>query len=157
MDIRYILALHIIFVVTWFAGLFYIVRLFIYHVEAEELPEEERKILQRQYKIMESRLWYFITVPSMLFTLLFGCWLLYYFNYWLQPWMHLKLAFVVGLLLYHFRCGIIFKGLQRDEIHHSSFSLRLWNEVATLLLVAIIFIVVFKNTFSFAWGILIID
>ena len=154
MDFRYILALHIIFVVTWFAGLFYIVRLFIYHVEAEELPAAEKHILQKQYKIMESRLWYAITYPSMFLTFIFGFWLLYLLNFWTLPWIHLKLAFVFALVLYHIRCGMIFKNLQRDNIAYTSFGLRLWNEGATLLLFAIVFIVIFKDIFSVWWGML---
>ena len=74
MDFSYLKALHIIFVVTWFAGLFYIVRLFIYHSEAESKPEPERSILQKQYKLMEKRLWYGITWPSMILTITFGSW-----------------------------------------------------------------------------------
>ena len=71
---KYVLSLHIIFIVTWFAGLFYIVRLFIYHTEAEAKPEPEKSILQNQYKIMEKRLWYGITWPSLVLTLIFGPW-----------------------------------------------------------------------------------
>ena len=92
-------ALHIIFVVTWFAGLFYIFRLFVYHAEAQEKKEElEREILIKQYKIMEWRLWYIITWPSAILTLIWGVWLLY-FNpgYLSQPWMLLKLFFVFCL------------------------------------------------------------
>ena len=68
-------ALHIIFVVSWFAGLFYIIRLFIYHTEAEEKPESERKALQDQFKIMENRLWYIITWPAAILATVFGVWM----------------------------------------------------------------------------------
>ena len=74
MEYNYIKALHLIFVITWFAGLFYIVRLFVYHAEAEKRPEAERGILQKQYKIMEFRLWYYIAWPSMVLALFFGIW-----------------------------------------------------------------------------------
>src|SRR5690606_22972664 len=97
-------ALHIIFMVCWFAGLFYIVRLFIYHVEAQEKPQIERDILTKQFIDMESRLWWIITTPSMVLTALFGvCMLLYPGHGYLihQPWMHVKLGFVVLLLVYH--------------------------------------------------------
>src|SRR6266516_2370836 len=101
----YVLALHIIFVVTWFAGLFYIVRLFIYHAEAEKKPLSEKDILQRQYKIMEKRLWYGITWPSMIGTYVFGFWLLYdEFGFSIPGWLIMKLAFVFGLNLYHLQC-----------------------------------------------------
>lgn len=151
----YVLALHIIFVVTWFAGLFYIVRLFIYHAEAEKKPEPERSILQKQYKLMEKRLWYGITWPSLLGTYVFGGWLLYE-NYGLNipAWLLLKLSFVFGLTLYHVRCHVMFRNFQKDMVKHSSFMLRLWNEVATIFLVAIVFIVELKDTFSYVKGLL---
>lgn len=151
----YIEALHIIFVVTWFSGLFYIVRLFVYHSEAEKKEEPEKNILQHQYKIMEKRLWYGITWPSMIGTYIFGFWLAYllYFSHLIFPaWLILKLVFVFGLTLYHLECHVIFKQLQRGEVKHSSMKLRMWNEVATLFLVSIVFIVVLKNTVSFIWG-----
>lgn len=148
----YIKALHIIFVVTWFAGLFYIVRLFIYHAEADKKPEPERSILTNQFKIMEKRLWYIITVPSMYLTIIFGLWLVYEFNYWTKPFMMIKFSLVLLLLLYHLRCGRILRQLQNDEVKLTSFKLRLWNEVATILLVAIIFVIVLKNSFSWIWG-----
>ena len=151
----YLKALHIIFVVTWFAGLFYIVRLFIYHTEAEKCNEVEKEILQRQYKIMEKRLWYGITWPSMILTYVFGIWMIYEKYEWhLPPWLVLKLVFVFGLTLYHLQCGVMFKQLQNDIIKYSSLKLRIWNEVATLFLVSIVFIVVLMDTMSFVWGLL---
>src|ERR1051326_1841832 len=150
----YILSLHIIFIVTWFSGLFYIVRLFVYHAEAEKKPISEKDILQRQYKIMEKRLWYGITWPSMIGTYVFGFWMAFsnpeYYFY--SPWFILKLAFVFGLTLYHIQCHVMFLQFQRDEIKYSSFKLRMWNEVATLFLVSIIFIVVLKDTMNWIWG-----
>ncbi|HHZ64823.1 MAG TPA: CopD family protein [Flavobacteriales bacterium] len=148
----YIKALHLIFVVTWFAGLFYIVRLFIYQVEAEDKPENEKLILQTQFKLMQKRLWYGITVPSAFGTLIFGFWLAELNNLWDSGWFHLKLGFVLGLLLYHFQCGRIFKQLQNDDIKLSSSKLRIWNEVATLLLVSIVFIATLKNSMDWIWG-----
>lgn len=151
----YILALHIIFIVTWFAGLFYIVRLFIYHSEAEEKPEPEKRILQTQYKLMEKRLWYGITWPSMILTTILGCSLV-----WIKPWFLsqgffiLKLCFVGGLILYHIQCHVMFKQLQNDSIKYSSFKLRLWNEVATIFLVAIVFLIILKSNTGFVWGML---
>jgi len=104
MDFFYLKALHIIFVVTWFAGLFYIVRLFIYHVEAEDENETAKAILQKQYKLMSKRLWYGITWPSAVLTAFFAGWLLVTnFAYYLtQSWMHVKLTFVLALYIYHF-------------------------------------------------------
>lgn len=150
---RYILSLHIIFIVTWFAGLFYIVRLYIYHTEAELKPEPEKKILQTQYKLMERRLWFGITWPSMFLTIIFGGWLL-----WLKPWylsqgfFILKLCFVGGLILYHFQCHSIYKQLKNDIIKYTSFKLRLWNEVATVFLVAIVFLIILRSNTGFIWG-----
>ncbi len=89
---QYIKPLHVIFIVTWFAGLFYIVRLFIYHTEAETKPEPEKSILQTQYKLMEKRLWYGITWPSMILTLVFGSWLL-----WLNPYFLSEGYFILKL------------------------------------------------------------
>lgn len=152
----YIKALHIIFIVTWFAGLFYIVRLFIYHTEAETKPAVEKDILQNQYKIMQKRLWYGITWPSMILTLIFGPWAMSYnFNYYLtSAFFILKLCFVGGLILYHLQCHVIFKQLQNNIVKHTSFKLRLWNELATLFLVAIVFLIVLKSNSGLIWGIL---
>ena len=152
MPLLYIKALHIIFVTTWFAGLFYIVRLFIYHAEAEKKPEPDRTILQTQYKLMEWRLWYIITWPSSLLAMGFGFWLFYEMSYWLQPWMHLKLAFVFGLFGYQIVCQRIFNNFRKDVIKWSSMKLRMWNEVATLFLFAIVFLVVMKDMLSWVYG-----
>ncbi len=150
--LQIIKALHIIFVVTWFSGLFYIVRLFIYHTEAEKKEQPAKDILQTQYKTMETRLWYIITWPSMIFVLVSGTWLLLGYDLFYEPYMQLKIAFVVTLVLYHFYCHRIYNQLQNDEIKSSSFILRLFNEIATLLLFAIVFIIVLKNSFGFLWG-----
>jgi putative membrane protein len=151
----YIKSLHIIFIVTWFAGLFYIVRLFIYHTEAEVKPEPEKSILQKQYKIMSKRLWYGITWPSMILTILFGGSLLWLQPYFLtQGYFILKLCFVGALILYQMQCHVIFKQLQRGEVKHSSLKLRIWNEVATVLLFAIVFLIVLKTNTGWVWGML---
>jgi putative membrane protein len=155
MTFLYIKALHIIFVVTWFAGLFYIVRLFVYYAETDGMAETEKKILQNQYGIMQKRLWYGITWPSMILTLIFGPWMLIEIpGYLEQPWMQLKLSLIVGLVIYQFICHKIFKEQQQGIIKMNSFKLRLWNEVATIFLVAIVFIVVCKDTLSWVYGLL---
>ena len=150
----YLKAFHIIFIVTWFAGLFYIVRLFIYHVEAGQKPENERDILQTQYKIMERRLWYGITWPSMRLVLISGLWLAipYLSELSSYNWLILKLSFVFLLVLYHLQCGKIFGQLQNDIVKYTSFKLRLWNELTTLLLVAIVFIITLRDKFDWIWG-----
>ncbi len=154
MTYLYIKAVHIIFVVTWFAGLFYMVRLFIYSVEANEKDEPEKFILTNQLLIMQTRLWYIIAWPSAILTIFFGSWLMYELNLWLQPWMHLKFLFVVGLFIYHLICGRIHLQMKRGIYNYSSTQLRVWNEIATLFLFAIVFIVVLKNTLSWLWGVL---
>ena len=101
---NYIKALHLIFVITWFAGLFYIPRLFIYHIEASKKPKQEADILIPQFKLMARRLWYIITWPSAVLAILFALWLLVLMPSWLaQSWMHLKLSFVVLLVIYHLK------------------------------------------------------
>ena len=154
MSLLYLKAIHIVFVVSWFAGLFYIVRLFIYHVEAGDRPELERKVLQDQYKIMEWRLWYIITVPAMVISIATGVAMLLLLPGLLKiPWMHVKLGFVVLLLAYHACCWKILHGLQRDVLPASSLQLRMFNEIATLLLVAIVFTVILKSTGQWIWGV----
>ncbi len=147
-------ALHLIFVITWFAGLFYIVRLFIYHVEAEEKTEIERQILQTQYKLMSKRLWYIIAWPSAILASIFAFWMLYQNPAYLDmPWMHIKLGFVVLLYGYHLQCHRIFKQLQQDVVKFSSNKLRIWNEVATIILFSIVFLVVLKNSVNWIYGV----
>ncbi len=154
MDFYYLKALHIIFVITWFAGLFYIVRLFIYHAETKGMLEPKKTILQEQYTIMSKRLWYIITWPSCVLTLVLAFLLLYndptYLN---ASWMHVKLGFVFLLLVYQVLCHFIFLQLQKQQINYTSTQLRMWNEVATLLLFAIVFLVVLKDAFSWIYGI----
>jgi putative membrane protein len=147
----YIKALHIIFIVTWFAGLFYIVRLFIYLTEAQQKPEPEKQILTNQFQIMMRRLWMGITWPSAILTLIFGPWM--YMLYGSIPnWLLLKLGFVAGLYIYHFCLHYIFRELQNGMYRFSSNQLRIWNEVATLFLFAIVFLVVLKNMMSMVWA-----
>lgn len=154
MGFEYVKALHIIFVVTWFAGLFYIVRLFIYQTEALEKPEEEKKILKPQLDLMASRLWYIITWPSAILTLIFGAWVIYYRWEFLQlGFMQAKLGFVLLLYLYHGFSHVLYKELQEGKVRWNSTKLRLWNEVSTILLFAIVFLIVLKSTLSMVWGI----
>ena len=152
---NYIKSLHLIFVITWFAGLFYIPRLFIYHIEASQKPLLENQILSKQLKLMARRLWYIITWPSAVLATLFALWLIYLAPYWLeQPWMQAKLAFVVLLIAYHIKTHLMFKALQRDLFQYSSNFMRIWNEGATLLLFAIVFLVILKSTLNMVYGLL---
>ncbi len=152
---NYIKSLHLIFVITWFAGLFYIVRLFVYQIEANEKTSPEREILLAQYKIMTYRLWYIITWPSAILAVFFAFWLLILMPSWLQmPWMQVKLGFVFLLFLYHFKCHQIYTQLQNDKFKYSSNFMRLWNEGATIILFAVVFLVVLKNAFNWVFGVL---
>ncbi|WP_456462592.1 CopD family protein [Reichenbachiella sp.] len=154
MTYLYLKALHIIFVVTWFAGLFYMVRLFIYATEASQKEEPEKSILLKQLLLMQSRLWNIIAWPSAVITFVVGTWLAIESGFWTMPWFHLKVLFVLGLFLYHFICQKLFSQMKRGVYKYSSTQLRIWNEVATLFLFAIVFIVVLKNTLSWIWGII---
>lgn len=146
-------SLHIIFVVSWFAGLFYIVRLFIYHTEAQAKTEVEKQILSTQFIEMEKKLWWIITTPAMVLTFLFGTWMIVMNPTLLeQPWMHFKLAFVGLLLVYHFVCQKIMFDLKRGLFKWKSNGLRMWNEVATLALVAIVFLVEMQGTMNWIKG-----
>lgn len=146
MSVFTIKALHIIFIVTWFAGLFYIVRLFIYLREAQDKPSPDKEILTEQFKLMSRRLWKGITWPSAILTAVLGPWLLLKFpGYMSQPWMHVKLTLVVLLYAYHLYCHKIFKDQQNGVFKIDSTQLRIYNEVATLFLFSIVFLVVCKS------------
>jgi len=150
---NYIMALHLIFIVTWFAGLFYIPRLFIYHIEATEKPSPDKEILSNQLKLMTKRLWKIITWPSAILSTIFAVWLIVLQPIWLQePWMHVKLTFVVLLILYHLKSHQIYKQLQRDEVKYTSRFMRIWNEGATLILFAVVFLAILKSAFNWIFG-----
>lgn len=148
-------ALHLIFMVTWFAGLFYIVRLFIYQTEANENSEPDRSILINYLKKIQRPLWLGITWPGMILTVIFGCSMLFVNPSLLEiPYMHAKLSLVIGLIAYHLLCHSFFKQLQSDRYTNSGMWLRFWNEVATLFLFAIIFIIVLKQSFNYTYGLI---
>ncbi|GAA4309578.1 CopD family protein [Pontixanthobacter gangjinensis] len=151
---NYIKALHLIFVITWFAGLFYIPRLFIYQIEANAKKEPERSILTDQLKLMTKRLWFIITWPSAILASIFAFSLLYMIPEWLQqPWMHVKLGFVVLLYAYHIKCHLIFKQLQKDVVKWSSNQMRIWNEGSTLILFSVIFLVIVRDAINWIYGV----
>lgn len=152
MSFLYVKALHIIFVVTWFAGLFYIVRLFIYTREAQDTEEPLKSALLKQYLVMQKRLWYGITWPSALLTLIFGLNLLHFYPT-IPFWLWLKLSLVGLLFLYHISCHYIFGQQSKGVFAYSSTQLRIWNEVATLFLVGIVFLVVLKDALGLFWGV----
>jgi putative membrane protein len=139
--------------VSWFAGLFYMIRLFIYHTEAQSKSENERIILSNQFIEMERKLWWIITTPAMVLTVLFGTWMLLMNETVIHaPWMHIKLTFVGVLLVYHFVSQKIMFDLKNGVFKWKSTSLRMWNELATLVLVAVVFLVEMQNSLDWIKG-----
>lgn len=152
---NYIKSLHLIFVITWFAGLFYIPRLFVYQIEASHKPSPEKEILGEQLKLMAKRLWNIITWPSAILATVFAIWLLILMPSWLQQgWMHVKLAFVVLLIFYHLKTHHYYRQLQRDEVRKTSNFMRLWNEGATFILFSVVFLVILKSAINWIFGVI---
>lgn len=153
MTFLYFKALHIIFVVTWFAGLFYFPRLLIYATEAAEKTQAERQTLLAYFLPMQRRLWYGITWPSAIITLVMG--LSTWYNYGATPdWLVHKLVLVAGLYAFHYSLHILFRQQQRGDYRYTSTQLRVWNEVSTVFLFGIVFLVVLKDALSMLWGLL---
>lgn len=155
---NYLKALHIVFIVTWFSGMFYIVRLFIYAAEANKKSEKIKQILIPQYQLMAKRLWLGITWPSAIITLILGP-VLIFKGTWsqtfqIQSWLHVKLGFVLLLYLYFYSLHRIYKQQQHNVFQISPQRLRIWNEVATVFLVAIVMLAVVKNSMSWLWGLI---
>ena len=139
-------AFHIIGIVVWFAGLFYLVRLFVYHAEAQEKPEPAQTILKQQYELMEKRLYNIITTPGMIVTVAMAVGLITTEPEVLKSgWLHIKFLFVGLLLIYHFWCGRIMKQLAKGENTWNGQKFRALNEAPTLLLVVIVLLAIFKN------------
>lgn len=154
----YLKALHIIFIVTWFAGMFYIVRLFIYNTEADKKGEPEKSILHKQFLVMIKRLWFGITWPSAVLTLILGPLVLFHGG-WNKilfdatgKWLLVKLLFVVFLYGYHLSLHKIYRQQAAGLFRYSSQGLRIWNEVATLFLVPVVMLATVKQSISWAWG-----
>jgi putative membrane protein len=151
----YIKALHLIFVITYFAGLFYMPRIMVYMVEAAERPQSEADIIIPQLQLMMRRLWQIITVPSAILGLLFGLWML-----WINPfllgksWMLVKLIFVGLLILYHIQTHRFYKAFLQRNCQRSASFFRIWNEGATLILFAVIFLAILKDSIHWIFGLL---
>ncbi|MEE1945191.1 CopD family protein [Pedobacter sp. KR3-3] len=149
----FFLAVHVVFVISWMAGLFYILSLFIYHTEANTKEEPARSILVAQFTKMEATVWKIIATPAMIISVLAGSLMLYTHPYLFQfGWMLVKLGFVAGLLVYHFICQRMMKQLRAGNYTLNSFRLRLWRELATIFMVAIVFIVILKNAVDWIYG-----
>ncbi len=139
-------AFHLIGVVVWFAGLFYLVRLFVYHAEAEQEAEPARTILKKQYELMEKRLYNIITTPGMIVTVVMAIGLISTEPEILKStWLHIKLTFVLLLIGYHHFCKSIMKKLAAGECQWTGQQFRALNEAPTILLVLIVLLAVFKN------------
>lgn len=139
-------AFHLIGVVVWFAGLFYLVRLFVYHAEAYQQPEPAQTILKKQYELMEKRLYNIITTPGAIVTVTMAIGLISTEPEILKSgWLHIKLGMVILLLAYHHYCSRIMKQLAKDECKWSGQQFRALNEAPTLLLVVIVLLAVFKD------------
>lgn len=151
---NYYKALHLIFVITWFAGLFYIPRLFVYQIEAFHKPSPDKEILGKQLKLMAKRLWNIITWPSAILATIFAIILMILRPvYFTEPWMLVKLGFVVLLFIYHLKTHQYYKQLQKDEVKKSSGYMRIWNEGATFILFAVVFIIILQSTINWIFGI----
>jgi putative membrane protein len=151
----YLKSIHIIFVVSWMAGLFYAVRLFIYHTEAQDKSDVERDILSAEYVRIERKLWNIIATPAMVLTLVAGISMVCIVPGLLkQNWLLVKLLFVVGLVGYHFICQKMMQQMRNGIFKYTSFQLRLWNEVATIFLFAIVFLAVLKNAVDWIYGLI---
>ncbi|MCL6556703.1 MAG: protoporphyrinogen oxidase HemJ [Burkholderiales bacterium] len=130
-------AFHIIFMVTWFAGLFYLPRLFVYHAMSEDAPSIAR------FKIMERKLYYGIMTPGAVLTVLFGLWL--WLGYGIEGrWLYAKLALVVVLILYHLWCGRLLRDFRNDANRHSHVWYRWFNEFPVVILISVVILVVVK-------------
>lgn len=137
----WIKAFHLIFMVTWFAGLFYLPRLFVYHSMAVD------KISIERFKIMERKLYYGIMAPGAILTLIFGLWLLHGYG-WLaykhMLWLHLKLGLVLLLIIFHLYCGILRRQFYKDQNRHSHIFYRILNEIPVLFLITIVILTIVK-------------
>ena len=152
---NYIKSLHLIFVITWFAGLFYIPRLFVYQIEAFHKPSPDKEILGKQLKLMAKRLWFIITWPSSVLATIFAIWLLILLPEYLnQSWMHVKLGFVFLLYMYQYKTHIYYKQLQKDDVKVTSNFMRIWNEGATFILFAVVFLVILKSSINWIFGVI---
>jgi protoporphyrinogen IX oxidase len=153
MILYYFKAFHIIGFVSWFAGLLYLVRMFVYHVEADQKPEALREPFKEQFNLMEWRVYKIICNPAMMITWVCGLTMTYLNpDYWTMGWFHVKFTLIVLLTVYHLWCKQLILRLERGERPYSSFQFRLLNEMPTLLLVSIVLLGVLKDVLNFAYA-----
>ena len=153
MLLLYLKAFHIIGVIVWFAGLFYLGRLFVYHCEADQEPEPNRGLLKAQFALMEKRLYYGITWPGLCISVVFGMAML--FKWGTPPWIQLKIGLVLLLVFYHLFCGHLREKLVQGNCNWSGKQFRIFNEIPTVLLISIVFLVIFKEAFTLKMFLLI--
>lgn len=154
-------AVHIIFMVSYFAGIFYLVRIFVYYKDTDEFENPKQSVLREQYVFMARRLWNIITVPAFVIMLISGLWLIvvYYPDFpllTLKPfsWFYVKLFFLIGLLVYHHWCWkkvLEIKNLNGGELNNANVNLRQANEIATFLLFLVVFTVILKSAIIIYW------
>jgi putative membrane protein len=153
-------ALHIIFMVSYFAGIFYLVRIFVYYKDTDEFESPKKEILREQYVFMARRLWNIITVPAAVLMAIFGIWMLILNPSLLQmSWFHLKILFLIGLGIYHFWCWknvLKLKSLNNKELETPNIKLRQANEIATFILFLVVFTVIMKTlTIEYWWQLIV--
>ncbi len=141
-------ALHIVGVVSWFAGMFYLPRLFVYHAEANEQPEAVRTVLQQQYQIMEQRLYRIIMTPALILTVAMAIGMLVLVpDMWKDTWLQVKLALVLVLIGYHHLCSRLMKEMAAGKFRFSGQQFRWFNEFPTVLFFIVVLLAVFKSSF----------
>ena len=149
MWILFFKAMHIVGSVAWFAGLFYLVRIFVYHVEASAKPPAEKEVLVPQFNQMAWRVYKLICNPALMITFSFGTAMLFANPAYLKGgWLHVKLTLLLLLLGYHIYCKSLIRKLEQNKPTMTSFQFRLFNEVPTLFLVAIVVLAVFRDTLN---------
>lgn len=150
-------ALHIIGFTAWFAGLFYLVRMFVYHTEAYDKPQPEQDILRKQLNMMESKVYKIICTPAMLLTYICGTMMIVDYGmdwFKVNGWLHIKLLLIFLLTGYHHYCKGLIQKMEVGKTGFSSFQFRLFNELPSLLLIAIVLLAVFKNKLNFLYAII---
>lgn len=148
-------ALHIIFMVSYFAGIFYLVRIFVYYKDTDDFADEKKKILREQYIFMARRLWNIITVPAGVIMTVCGItMILLNLGLMKMPWFHLKLTFLIGLAFFHYwawRKLLLIKKLNGETLSISNVKLRQINEIATFILFLVVFTVILKSSVIEYW------
>jgi putative membrane protein len=159
MEVLVFKSLHIIGFVAWFAGLFYLVRMFVYHTEALTENGTKKEILSERYALMENRVYSIICTPAMVITWIAGILTIYFYGmewFKVNSWLHIKILLLILLTVYHLYCKKLIAKLKEEKNSFSSFQFRLFNEVPTLFLIAIVILAVFKNLTNVGYAIAVV-